>query len=98
MNTQKKSLFALAMTMTLSIAVIQGISKSHVVAKDRNLQQLSLGAGYLAGQSEGGTQGVLYATAGLLGNAAVTIGYGALTNGWNPLGWVGGAVAIGTGL
>jgi hypothetical protein len=98
MTTQKKALFSLAIIMTLSIAMIQGISQKRALNNDANLQQISIGAGYMAGSSEGGAAGAWTAASALAGGAAVTVGYGALTNVWNPAGWVGGAVAGGLAL
>jgi hypothetical protein len=98
MNTQKKALFSLAIIMTISVGVLQGISKKRALTNDKNLQQVSIGAGYMAGSSEGGAAGAWTAVSGLAGGAAVTVGYGALTNAWNPAGWVGGAVAGGLAL
>jgi hypothetical protein len=98
MTTQKKALFSLAIIMTLSIAMIQGISKKRILTNDKNLQQVAVGAGYMAGTSEGGAAGAWTAVAGMAGGAAGAVAYGAITNAWNPAGWVGGAVAGGLAL
>ena len=78
MKTNKKAVLVFAMTMIFSLGLMQGTMKKE--NKQMNLQQVAVGAGYMAGSSEGGA-------------AAVTVGYGALTQVWNPFGWVGGATA-----
>lgn len=58
-------------------------------------QQIGAGCAYFAGETEGGVSSALTYTAGVCGAGSIVVGYGALTNAWNPLGWVGGAVSGG---
>lgn len=85
------------MAMIFSLALLQGVATTNN-KQDVSLQQVSIGAGYMAGSTEGGASGAWTAVSGLSGGAAITVGWGALTNAWNPLGWVGGAVAGGLAL
>tara|TARA_B100000780_G_scaffold277983_1_gene250096 strand:+ start:2943 stop:3233 length:291 start_codon:yes stop_codon:yes gene_type:complete len=91
MKTNKKAVLVFAMTMIFSLGLMQGTMKKE--NKQMNLQQVAVGAGYMAGSSEGGAAGAWTAVSGMAGAAAVTVGYGALTQVWNPFGWVGGATA-----
>ncbi len=99
MKKNKKAIVGFALAMVTSMAFMQSMAhKSATQNSDVNKQQISIGAGYMAGSSEGGKAGAWTAASALAGGAAIAVGYGALTNAWNPLGWVGGAVAGGLAL
>ncbi len=92
MKTNKKAILGFAVAMVFSLAFMQGIStKSNQVA---NLQQVSIGAGYMAGNAESTSGTVIWGSvSAVTGGAAGTVAYGALVNSWNPAGWVGWGVA-----
>lgn len=89
MKVNKKAILGMFVAMVLSLGFMQGNYKSN----SSNLQQVSIGCGYMAGETEGGASGAWTAASGIAGGASIAVGYGALTNAWNPAGWVGGAVA-----
>lgn len=94
MKTNKKAILGFAVVMVFSLAFMQGNSIKNT-NQDTSVQQVTLGAGYMAGSTEGGTSGAWNAASNI--GAGVTAGlfYGSLTNSWNPLGWVGwGATAV----
>jgi hypothetical protein len=66
-----------------------GISSQN---NDSNLQQLSLGCGYLAGSTEGGWSGFWTAASAITGGYAAGTGsalaYGAAVSTTTPPGWV----------
>ena len=83
------------------VAVILSLSSMQIVSgnscSEINCQQVGVGASVAAYFTEGGTQGAWVAVAGMGYGTATVVGYGAVANTWNPLGWVGYAVA-GVGL
>ncbi len=66
--------------------------------KQTPTQQIGGVCSYYSGETEGGTSSSLDYAANLCLGASVAVGYGALTNAWNPAGWVGFAVAGGAAL
>jgi hypothetical protein len=51
MKNNKKAILGFALSMIFSLALMQGISQKNV-QQQRNLQQISLGSAYAAGQAE----------------------------------------------
>lgn len=97
MKTNKKVVLGFALAMVFSLAFLQGNSMKST-KQDVNVQQVSLGALYMSGQSEGGKAAVY---GGIAAGAAV-IAYQATTGGaifsWNPVGWAAFGVAAGASL
>jgi hypothetical protein len=98
MKTNKKAILGMLVAMVMSLGIMNGINKE---AKDNNLQQVTYGCAYMAcGGSEGGP--AMQAAWVLVGAYGYDVTSGlvvaAVTNGWNPAGWVCGGAAIITGL
>jgi hypothetical protein len=91
MKTNKKAILGMLVAIVMSLGTMSGINSK---SNDSNLQQISLGSAYMAGESESvfGTVGWGAASA-ISGRLAVSFGYGALTLGWCPAGWVSAAGA-----
>jgi len=90
MKTNKKVIFGFATAMVFSLALMQGMSTKEV-KQDMRLQQLSVGASYMAGETEGGASNAWSQTSDLLELYAVG-GAGASATAWlatgtNPVGW-----------
>ncbi|MBI9069240.1 MAG: hypothetical protein JEZ09_18225 [Salinivirgaceae bacterium] len=97
MKTNKKAILGFAVAMVFSLAIMQGISTKN--NQDVTLQQVSIGAGYMAGSAESsGATAAWVTVSGVSASVAGTVAYGALVNSWNPAGWVGWAVAGGAAL
>jgi hypothetical protein len=95
----KKAILAMLVAMIMSLGVMGSIS-SNKQNEDSNLQQISLGSGYLAGATEGGWSGFWTAAAAMSGGYATTVGgalaYGWIVSGTNPAGWIAwGSVGVG---
>ncbi|MCF6297031.1 MAG: hypothetical protein L3J08_03460 [Flavobacteriaceae bacterium] len=90
MNKNKKTILGFAMAMIFSLALMQGVATTSN-KQDMSLQQLTVGAGYMAGETEGGASGAWTAAAGIGTGVTSALFYGSLANTWNPLGWVGWA-------
>lgn len=89
MKKNKKAILGFAVAMVFSLAFMQGVCKYN---SDVSLQQVSVGAGYMAGETEGGASGAWASVAGMTGSyAAGGAIYGVSTiyaTGTNPVGWV----------
>ena len=72
MKTNKKALMGMLVAMVVSMGAMGGINKK---SADTNLQQVSIGCGYMAGQGGdyAGAWGACSAAAGLLANSAWAI-------------------------
>jgi hypothetical protein len=89
MKTNKKAILGMLAAMIMSLGVMGGInSTSH---SESNLQQVSVGAGYMAGATEGGASGAWSAVSNI--TACTSSGmaiYGAASvvgTATNPVGW-----------
>ncbi len=93
MKKSKKTILGFAMAMIFSISLIQG-----VVVKEDNLQQVSLGALYMAGETDGGASAVWGGIAAGAGGSAWELATGGTLLGWSPVGWAlwgsAGALAL----
>ncbi|GIZ16312.1 hypothetical protein RCZ15_15170 [Capnocytophaga catalasegens] len=88
----KKAILGMLVTMIMSLGIMGGVNKTNKI--DSNLQQVAVGCGYMASQSEGGgATGAWMAASGVATGFAVNVAYGAAVNTWNPAGWVGWGVA-----
>jgi len=101
MKTNKKVILGFAMAMIFSLALMQGVATTSN-KQDVNLQQVSIGAGYMAGETEGGDSGAWGAVSTMAagtasGMATVGVGAAVLTT-TNPVGWgywaITGVVAL----
>jgi len=74
------------MVLIFSISLIQGVViKSN--KQNTNLQQVSLGALYMAGETEGGASNVWGGIAAGAGGSAWQLATGGTLLGWSPVGW-----------
>ena len=93
MKKSKKQVLGLTMSMIFSISLIQGVA-----FKNESLQQVSLGALYMAGESDGGTSAVWGGIAAGAGASAWQLASGGTLLGWSPVGWAlwgsAGALAL----
>ncbi|HSD09293.1 hypothetical protein [Flavobacterium sp.] len=91
MKTNKKAVLGFAVAMVFSLAFMQANSMKST-KQDISVQQVSVGAGYMAGASEGGASGGWVAVSAMTGGYATTVGGGLATtwfvSGTNPAGWV----------
>jgi hypothetical protein len=62
------------------------------------MQQVSIGAAYMGGNSEGGAQAGWYAASAISGGIAVNVATGGSFLWWNPVGWAAFGVAGGATL
>jgi hypothetical protein len=88
-KVNKKAILAMIMSLGV-MGVMGGISSN---ANDSNLQQVTVGCGYMAGSTEDGASGAWTAATGI--DVTVT-GYlfnAFLVNACNPLGWACTGVA-----
>lgn len=86
MKTNKKAILGFAVAMVFSLAFMQGNSVKNT-NQDMSVQQVSLGAGYMAGSTEGGTAGAWAAGSAMAGAAAGQVATGGTLLGWTPVGW-----------
>lgn len=98
MKTKKKSILMAFGAVVITLAFMQGVSNKNLSTLDRSHEQVSIGLAVAGANSEGGAAGAYYGAAGAAAGFAVNVGYGAAVNTWNPLGWVGWAVAGGAAL
>ncbi|MDR7210564.1 hypothetical protein [Flavobacterium piscis] len=94
MKTNKRVVLGFAVAMVFSLAFMQGNTMKST-KQDINVQQLSVGAGYMAGSSEGGAAGAWgVVSAGLMG-AAGAVGTTTTIVGWVPPVGLAGAALTG---
>jgi hypothetical protein len=99
MKTNKKAILGMLVAMIMSLGVMSGINAK---SNDSNLQQVGVGAGYMAGATEGGASGAWSAVSDLaVGTASgmAGVGLGSIyISGTTPVGWaywvVTGVVAL----
>lgn len=100
-KTNKKAILGFFTAMVLSLSIMQGMSMKNN-NQDVSMQQISVGAGYMAGATEGGASGAWTAVSAMGGGYAVTVG-GGLAKTWfisgtNPAGWVAWGSVVAAGL
>ena len=81
MKQNKKAILGFAVAMIFSLGIMQGISQKNVQQQDINLQQVSIGAGYIAGETEGGASGAWNAVSNIAAGTAAgmaTVGIGSV--------------------
>lgn len=88
----KKIILGFAMSMIFSLAIMQGVSQKNVQTQDMNLQQASIGAAYMATQTEYGAGGQVFwgTTATILTSQTTSMAGPCAVAG--PIGW--GVLAI----
>ena len=86
MKTNKKTFLGFAMAMIFSLALMQGVATTSD-KQDITLQQVSLGALYMAGETEGGASNVWGGIAAGSGASAWQLATGGTLLGWSPVGW-----------
>ena len=79
--------------MFVAVACISISALGAMQEKKMDTTQASIGCWYMSGSSEGGAAGAWGAAGTLLGASALEIAKGSTFFGWNPVGWVGYAVA-----
>ena len=71
MKTNKKAILGMLVAIVMSLGVMNGVNSR---ISDSGFQQVSIGCGYMAGETEGGA-------------AAGQIATGGSFLGWTPVGW-----------
>ncbi|MDR2805867.1 MAG: hypothetical protein LBB85_09590 [Dysgonamonadaceae bacterium] len=85
----KKATLGMLVAMVMSLGVMNGINSKET--NDSSLQQVGVGAGYMAGVTEGGASGAWSAVSNLaVGTASgmAAVGLGSIyISGTTPVGW-----------
>lgn len=85
-NLSLKEMRKVAVMFVLFVSVAIA-SMSAISEKQSAAQQVSLGCGYMAGETEGSASGGWIAACAMSGAAAGHIATGGTILGWNPVGW-----------
>jgi hypothetical protein len=84
----KKAILGMLVAMIMSLGVMNGINSK---TNDSSLQQIGVGAGYMAGVTEGGASGAWSAVSNLSVETAsgmAAVGLGSIyISGTTPVGW-----------
>lgn len=67
MKTNKKAILGMLVAIVMSLGVMNGVNSR---ISDSGFQQVSIGCGYMAGETEGGASGAWTAASALSGAAA----------------------------
>ena len=73
MKTNKKAILGMLVAIVMSLGVMNGVNSR---ISDSGFQQVSIGCGYMAGETEGGASGAWTAASALSGAAAGQIATG----------------------
>lgn len=84
MKTNKKAILGMLVAIVMSLGVMNGVNSR---ISDSGFQEVSIGCGYMAGETEGGASGAWTAASALSGAAAGQIATGGSFLGWTPVGW-----------
>lgn len=84
MKTNKKAILGMLVAIVMSLGVMNGVNSR---ISDSDFQQVSIGCGYMAGETEGSASGAWTAASALSGATVGQIATGGSFLGWPPVGW-----------